>query len=474
MAGAKTSIDELPMSGFHYRVAAYTTGGMFCDGYILGIIGAALTQLSPQFDLNSTWQGLLGAAALAGIFLGSLVFGRVTDRVGRQTMYVADLALFVVGSGLQFFAAEAWQLLVLRLVMGIAIGADYAIGAALLAEFLPRRQRGRLLASLNAVWTVGYVVALATGNLMTGLGDEAWRWMLASSALPALLVLLMRFGTPESPRWLVSRGRVDEARAVVEEHLGADVDVDELVAVAESREHASWTRLFAPELRRRTAFAGLFWFCQVVPYFALFTFVPIIFEALGVGDSFGPEFVLELFLLAGAVVGVVVMDRLPRRGFLIWSFAALTVALGVLGVWPDAPGGVAVACFAAFAFVVSAAGNLETVYPSELFPTELRASGVGVAAATSRIGAAIGTFLLPLGLDHLGVSATILVAAAVLLMGLCLSVAWAPETRALTLREATRGIAAAPAAATVGEARFTRAVPDAASLTTTRGGGDAR
>jgi putative MFS transporter len=442
MAGART-IDELPMSGFHYRVVAYTTGGMFCDGYILGIVGAAIAQLSPQFDLSSTWEGLLGAAALAGIFLGALIFGRVTDRVGRQTMLVADLLLFMVLSALQYFAQEAWQLLVLRFAMGVAIGADYAIGAALLAEFLPRRQRGTWLACLNAIWTVGFVVALLAGQLLTGLGDEAWRIMLASSALPALVVLSLRLGTPESPRWLVSHGRHDEARAVVREHLGKDVGIDDLIEEAGSAREADWRELLGPRMRTRTAFAGLFWFCQVVPYFALFTFVPLIFDALGVGDSFGPEFVLELFLLLGAIVGVVVMDMLPRRSLLIWSFAILTIALGALGVWPDAPSGFAVACFAVFAFVVSAAANLETVYPAELFPTELRASGVGIAAATSRIGAAIGTFLLPLGLDHIGVSTTILVAAAILLAGMLLSIAWAPETRALTLAESTAGGGAA-------------------------------
>ncbi|MGH3146223.1 MAG: MFS transporter, partial [Rubrobacter sp.] len=184
MARAMT-IDEAPLNGFHLRVAVYTTGGYFVDGYILGMIGIALALLAPQLGLGAVWSGLIGASALAGIFIGGLVFGWLTDKVGRQTMYVADLIVFVVASVLQFFVEGPLALFVLRLIMGIAIGADYAIGAALLSEFLPSRQRGRLLACQNAIWTVGFVAAYVVGYFMQDLGPEAWRWMLASSAVPA-------------------------------------------------------------------------------------------------------------------------------------------------------------------------------------------------------------------------------------------------------------------------------------------------
>ncbi len=362
------------------------------------------------------------------------MFGWVTDLVGRQVMYVIDLLVFVVCSALQFFVEGPWQLFILRLLMGIAIGADYAIGPALLAEFVPRRQRGPLLASLNAVWTVGFVAAYVVGYFMQDIGPEAWRWMLASSAAPAVLVLFLRLGTPESPRWLMSKGRVEEARQVVREYINPDADVEDLAIEDEAR--TSYRMLFSRRWRRRTAFAGLFWFCQVVPYFAIFTFLPAILDELGISGEFSGEILLNLFLLAGALVGVVIMNLIPRRGFLIWSFAILAATSAMLGVWPDAPVAVIMACFAIFAFVIAAAADLESVYPSEIFPTEVRASGVGMAAAISRIGAAIGTFLLPTSVAQLGVGPTMLGATAILVLGLVISVAWAPETRDLTLLEA--------------------------------------
>jgi putative MFS transporter len=429
-------LDDVPLSSFHLRVTTYTTGGMFCDGYILGMVGIALAVWGPQVGLSSVWDGLIGASALVGIFVGALVFGPITDRVGRQTMYLADLALFIVGSALQFFVEAPWQLTLLRLVMGIAIGADYAIGAALLSEFLPRKQRGPLLASLNAIWTVGFVVAFVVGYLMRGLGDDSWRWMLASSAVPAIIVLFLRLGTPESPRWLASQGRHEESDAVLAEFFGDNVvlgdepPVPRRVRVAE---------LFTPRWRRRTAFASLFWFCQVLPFFALFTFAPTVLKALGLTDEFTGGLTLNLFQLAGAAFGVWVMNRLARRGFVIWSFVVLGVSLLPLTLLGHPSTGLVIGAFAVFAFTVSAAGNLETVYPSELFPTELRATGVGFAASMSRIGAAVGTFLLPLGLDHLGTQATMACGVAVLFLGALVSWAWAPETRHLTLTTASSG-----------------------------------
>jgi putative MFS transporter len=429
------TIDEAPLNSFHLRVVAYTTGGYFVDGYILGMIGIALALLAPQLGLGAVWTGLIGASALAGIFIGGLIFGWVTDRVGRQTMYVADLMVFVTASVLQFFVEGPLALFVLRLIMGIAIGADYAIGSALLSEFLPRRQRGGLLACLNAIWTVGFVAAYVAGYFMQDLGPEAWRWMLASSAVPAGIVLALRLGTPESPRWLLSKGRVEEARRVVKDYIHPDADIEDLVA--EQGNETSYRKLFSRGLRKRTAFAGLFWFCQVVPYFAIFTFLPTVLEGLGVQGEFSSEVLLNLFLFGGAIVGVVIMDMMPRRTFTIGSFAVLAVLGAALGLFPQAPVPVILVLFSVFAFVIAAAADLESVYPAEIFPTEVRASGTGIAAAISRIGAAIGTFLLPTSVAQFGTGPTMLGATAVLLLGLVLSVAWAPETRHVSLSEAS-------------------------------------
>lgn len=433
-AGRRVTVDDAPLNAFHLRMTVFTNGGMFCDGYILGIISIALVLMTPQLGLGSVWQGLIGASALIGIFCGSLVFGWLTDKVGRQTFYTIDLIVFVVASVLQFFIQDAVELFILRIVMGLAIGADYAIGAPLLAEFLPRRHRGPFMASLNCVWTVGYVAAFVVGYAIKGLGPDSWRWMLASSAIPAVLTILLRIGAPESPRWLLSKGRAEEADAILKKHIHPTVSIEDLAGEANVR--SDYRKLFDRRYLKRTVFAGLFWFCQVLPSFAIGTFIPSIVKALGIHDEFTGSLFYNLFLLLGGIVGVIVMNMLARRRLTIWSFVVLFLSLLVVGVWPGAPILVVSACIMVFAFVVSGAGNLETVYPSEVFPTEVRASGVGLAAAMSRIGAALGTFLLPIVLDQWGVGAALLGCCAVALIGVLVSIAWAPETRRLTLHGA--------------------------------------
>jgi len=448
---AARSIDDAPLSGFHLRVTAYTTGGMFVDGYILGIVGFGLVGAAAEFGLGSWWIGLLGAGALVGIFLGSLAFGWVTDNVGRRVMYLADLALFIVGSLGQLVVSSEEQLLVLRVVMGIAIGADYAIGCALLGEFVPRRQRGALLGSLNGMWTAGFVSAALVGAIVTSADNSAehWRWILASSAIPATIVMFLRMGTPESPRWLVSQGRRAEAQAVVAEHWGPEYGIADLEEEATRKARSTrgaYGLLFGPRYRRRTAFGAINWFCRVVPYFALFTFLPQVLTTLRLEGVTG-EVVVDLFLMTGAIVGIVIMDRLPRRVFAMASFALLAVAMGVLGLLETVgePSAASVLiCFTIFAGVIGAATNLDFIYPPEIFPTEVRATGVGIAAATSRIGAAAGTFLLPTSIASNGVGPTMLGATGVLLLGLLVTWAWAPETRRTRLGADSDTPAAAP------------------------------
>ncbi|CAM04111.1 putative MFS transporter [Saccharopolyspora erythraea NRRL 2338] len=428
------SFDDVPLNRFHLKITALTFGANFSDGYQLGIIGIALTLIAPQLGLGPAWQGLLGASALIGIFLGSTVVGWAADRMGRQRLYMLDFLLIAVASVLQFFVTGPVELFVLRLLIGFGIGADYALGPTLVAEFVPRRYRGGLLASLTAMWTVGYIAAFFFGNYLVGFGGDSWRWLLLSSAIPAIVVLLVRIGTPESPRWLVSRGRLHEAKAVVTRFIGARVDFDAFAAQHVPERRATYRELFGRRHWRNTAFGVLFYNCQVIPYFAIYTFLPLVLAKINLdGDEFLGDALLNLFLLLGGIGGLWLVAKLTRRGLTIGSFVVMALSLAPIGIWPDAPTALLFPLFLVFTFTMSASSNLDQVYPPELFPTELRSSGVGLLNGMSRIGSAIGTFLLPISFDSLGFSPTMVVLTAILAVGAVVSLAWAPETRGLAL-----------------------------------------
>ncbi|MFJ6700626.1 MFS transporter [Streptomyces sp. NPDC091272] len=433
---AAAAFDDVPLNRFHLRITALTFCANASDGYELGIISIALPLIAAQLGFGTVWQGLLGASALIGIFLGSVIVGWAADKIGRQRLYTYNFLLIAVASAAEFFVTGPTQLFVLRLLIGIGIGADYALGPTLVAEFVPRKYRGGLLASLTVMWTVGYVVAFFLGNYTVALGDDAWRWLLASSCLPALAVVLLRLGVPESPRWLLARGRIEQARAVVR-RLGGDEGAftsAHPVGVTNSAPAARYRDLFGPTYWRRTAFGVVFYNAQVIPYFAIYTFLPLVLVKMGVGEQdTTSDGLLNLFLLAGSLAGLWFVARTTRRALTIWSFAVLIATLAPMALWPEAPTALLFPLFLAFTFTMSGAVNLDQVYPAELFPTALRSSGVGLLNGMSRIGSAIGTFLLPLSLEHFGFSPTMLVLTGVLAAGLAVSVAWAPETKNMAL-----------------------------------------
>ncbi|WP_279574090.1 MFS transporter [Burkholderia anthina] len=159
----KISLDELPTSGFHKRVAFVAAGGPFCDGYLLGIVVAALPLIAQDLALSAIQSGMIGASTLLGMFLGGLIFGPITDKYGRHKTYVINLLVFVVCSAAHLFVRDTTLLIVLRLIMGVAIGADYPIATALATELLPRKLRGPVLSSFILCFWLGYCISISIG-----------------------------------------------------------------------------------------------------------------------------------------------------------------------------------------------------------------------------------------------------------------------------------------------------------------------
>ena len=429
----RIGLDDVPLNGFHIKMAGLTFGAHLTEGFTLGTVGYALAGLNKQMPLDAFWMGMLGSSALLGIFFGSLVFGWLSDRVGRQKIFLTSFVIITLAAFAQFFVTSPLELLMLRLLIGFGMGGDFAVGHAILAEFSPRKHRGTLLGSFSVIWTIGYVAANVLGMMYAESSPDAWRWLLASAGVPAFIVLILRMGTPESPRWLVGQGRVQEARAIITKHFGPNVVLD---GSTDRHESPSFSRLFQKDLIRRTIFNCAFFVCLVIPYFAIYTFLPTILNVIGLSQGFGTDLLLNGFLVLGALIGIWLTIKLSRRGFLISSFAVCCAALVALAILPESASLAMIVAFGVFTLTMSAFSNLVGVFPPECFPTDVRATGVGLAVAVSRLGSAVGTFLLPLSIATLGFHATMFALAGVLLVGMIVSIAWAPETKHLTLNQA--------------------------------------
>lgn len=447
MTSAFTQMDQAPTSRFHRKLLIACCGGPFLDGYIISLIGVALVGFAQEIPANPVETGLIGAASLIGIFFGAVVFGALTDKLGREKMYALDLAVLVIACLATAFVQDAWQLIILRFIIGLAIGADYPIATSMLTEFTPAKKRGFMIGLSGLAWAVGAMFAFVVGFVMVNLsgGHELWRWMLASGAFVGLIVVLLRRGIPESPRWLAGKGRYDEANEVLKQVYGPQVQLTaEDIAEIKQEQNGSFLRdlkeIATGGYLKRLVMCGLLYFAQITPQYALYTFGGVILAAAGIyGESsstLGELLIAALFAL-GILPALKLIESWGRRPMTLVPFALMALALAGLGLWQDAPSWFIVGAFAFYAFVSGGPSVLEWIYPNELFPTRIRATAVGIAVGVSRIGAATGTYLLPIGLATIGLNGTLLIGAAVTVLAFFVCLAWAPETKGRTLAEAS-------------------------------------
>lgn len=253
-------IDDSPLTPFHRKLTLFSSGGPFIDGYVISIIGFTWASMGTSMEVTNSDKGLI----------------------------------------------------LLRFLVGMAIGADYPIATSLLAEYLPASYRGRMLGATFVVWAIGAAVAPVVGMICTSLaGDDAWRWMLASPALFAVLPLGLRLGTPESPRWLVSQGRTEEAEDSIRRAFGPGYGVADLGEPAPERK-ASLRSLFQGRYLRRTLFVSVFWMCQVIPMLSIYSFSYDILAEVGLTGN-GAEIFLAVLFVGGGVPGLLLVDRIGRK-----------------------------------------------------------------------------------------------------------------------------------------------------------------
>jgi MFS transporter, putative metabolite transport protein len=402
---ALAQLDEQRLSPRQRKAALLVAFGEFIDGYDLLVMGAALIFIRPQFHLSPGAVGLLGASTFLGAMVGLLVFGDMSDRLGRRAIFVANLFFFVVFALASAFITSTFQLFLVRFLVGVGVGMDIPTSTAYLAEIAPRRQRGRILGSLlNVMWILGAMcstlIALPLSNLI---GDQAWRWMLALAALPALLILFGRKGLPESPRWLLARGRVEEAR---EAFAAFGVTATPEMLVTGSRDRGSYGELLSPPHRRRLIFVALVFSLNCFSGSISSIATPLVLNTVGALSANATLlFSASVWLtsLLGTLVGAVLIDRIGRRTLCYLSALPYAVVALVMGAFAQHNATVLVVGYFVISFVNwMGTAVLGWVWASELFPTHLRGRSQGVCNACCRLAISANIFLVPVALANIG------------------------------------------------------------------------
>jgi putative MFS transporter len=415
-AGAR--LDRLPISRFHWRVLWLISAGAFLDAFDIylagGVIAAMLKEGFSTLALNATFV----SATFFGMLIGAGLAGWVGDRMGRRYSYQTNLALFGAASIAAVFAPNIYWLIALRFLMGIGLGAELVVAAGTLCEFIPPRYRGRWISMMGMVVNSGLLVATFTGFFV--IPNLGWRAMFAIAGVGALIVWFLRKRMPESPRWLESVGRLAEAEAaLLAIERETEVQCGPLPAVARVRDLALGKvpsrRLFEPAMRQRLLAACLTVVAVNMSVYGFVAWLPtfLVKQGMTIVQSLGFTTLMAFGSTAGALVGLVLADRVSRQKSMIGCCLAI-IALGTL--YPMMRDTVAITGVG-FALITSIY-VLVTIglyaYVPELFPTELRLRGTGIAGMCGR-GASISTpYLAVMLFERFGVQGVLLMVSGVL------------------------------------------------------------
>jgi MFS transporter, putative metabolite transport protein len=430
-----TRLKSAPMTGMQWRIWSLAAAGKFFEGYVVFMTGVALPLISREFHIAPAQEGIIGAASLAGILVGALLLGGLSDYFGRKTMFIWEMIIFCAFLALLILCGNFLSLAICLFGLGLALGCDYPTAHMIISENIPSANRGRLVLGAFGFQAVGALAGTGVGCLVLVLHPElsAWRWMYATALIPALAVTLGRFFIVESANWLAVRGRHDKAEQSVARLLvrtpqyptNVKLKRDDDDASGEQRQSSFWA-LFNSRNRRATIFASVPWFLQDLGTYGIGIFTPVILAAaLGGGSDHVRSLsdliadsilaakgaaLIDVLLIVGIIFAVMLADKYGRIRLQIIGFIGCAAGLLLASFSIDLTGGSKIALifagFMLFNFMTNMGPNAQTyLLAGEVFPTEVRGMGAGFAAAFAKIGAVATAFLFPILLDAIGTRA---------------------------------------------------------------------
>jgi putative MFS transporter len=425
----------------HYKLLFIHGFGWLFDSMDVGIITFVLAALAKDWKLAPTQVGLIGSAGLAGMSLGAAVAGFVADRWGRKTVFQITLLVFAIAT---FLCSRAWNvesMIVFRFFVGVGLGGELPVVSSLLSEFVPSNHRGRFIVLLESFWALGWLVAAIVAFLI--IPAHGWRVAFLIGAIPAAYIWVVRRKLPESPRWLEARGRIAEAEAVMaaleresQRDTGSPLPQLESPVAAEptTPRRVAFTDLWRPPFLRCTIMLWILWFGLVFSYYGIFVWLPSLLVKSGYSmvNSFLYVIIITLAQIPGYFSAAYLVDRIGRKPVIV-AYLLLSAGCALLFGRSSTTAQILTwACLMSF-FNLGAWGAVYT-YTPEHYPTRIRTTGAGSAAAFGRIGGMLAPTVVGMLLPSMGRSGVLTVNAGILAMAAIFVFILGRETRGIVLK----------------------------------------
>lgn len=403
------AIDDVPINRRLFFLIFICMFGTLFDSFDNALLSYAMPGIRKEFQLDPAQLGLVGASAQWGMAVGAYLWGWIGDRKGRVICLVLTILIFSLFTGFAALAFSAGFIIGVRFIAGTGLGGAIPVDLALMAEYTPARQRGRLLGMAPLGYPLGVFFAAAVGLYVVP--TFGWRWVFVVGVVPALLVVFLRMGVPESPRWLAGRGRSEQARKGLH-YIGVDdrqIDIAyeklKKEPVPEVQPQAAISDLFAPALRRRLVHTWILWFCNGIPWVGFVVWMPTIYATvyhINIVRTLAFSLATAGCQVLGRLTAILLLDKVGRRPFILIGFGLpALLALAFIPITTDQTQLLVTAMIFAYFMDVGNAGMV--VYTPEVYPLRLRSLGFGFASGLGRIAGGIGPMLIGFLLMRTGI-----------------------------------------------------------------------